>query len=135
MRLPPIPICQFPDHPWSAVRTFKLAELDPRTGCREIQVEGELDLAVTDQLQEALDRAGEEYARVLISLENCEFIDSTGIAVIAAAYNQLASEGRRIAVYGVSGQVLRVLSITGLTANGLVFESADQALAASTDAS
>jgi anti-anti-sigma factor len=116
------------------MQVFRLIELDPRTGCREIQVEGELDLAVADQLQEALDRAGEEYTRVLISLENCEFIDSTGIAVIVAAYNQLAGEGRRIAVYGASSQVLRVLSITGLTGNGLVFESADQALSALTDA-
>ncbi|HEV7401193.1 MAG TPA: STAS domain-containing protein [Solirubrobacterales bacterium] len=112
------------------MRTFKLTELDPRTGCREIRVEGELDLAVADQLQEALDRAGEEYPRVLVSLENCEFIDSTGIAVIVAAYSRLAKEGRRIAVYGASSQVLRVLSVTGLTANGLVFEGADQALSA-----
>lgn len=115
------------------MQAFKLIELDRRAGCREIQVEGELDQAVADQLQEALDRAGEEYAQVLISLENCEFIDSTGIAIIVAAHSRLAEEGRRIAVYGPSSQVLRVLSITGLTANGLVFESADQALSASTD--
>jgi anti-anti-sigma factor len=110
------------------MRTFKLIERDSQAGCREILVEGELDLAVGDQLQEALDRAGKEYSRVLISLENCEFIDSTGIAVIVAAHNQLGGEGRRIAVYGASSQVLRVLSTTGLTANGLVFESAEQAL-------
>jgi anti-sigma B factor antagonist len=112
---------------------FRLIELDRGAGCREILVEGELDLAVADQLQEALDRA-EECARILISLENCEFIDSTGIAVIVGAYKQLAEEGRRIAVYGASSQALRVLSITGLIANGLVFESASQALSASTDA-
>jgi anti-sigma B factor antagonist len=116
------------------MRAFRLIELDRGAGCRELLVEGELDLAVADQLQEALDRAGEEYARVLISLENCEFIDSTGIAVIVAAYNRLAKEGRRIALYGASSQVLRVLSITGLAANGLVFESADQALSAPADA-
>lgn len=115
------------------MRTFKLTELHPHAGCREILVSGELDLAVADQLQEALDRAGEEYAQVLIGLENCEFIDSTGIAVIVAAYNRFDEEGRRIAVYGASSQVLRVLSITGLTANGLVFESAEQALSASTN--
>jgi anti-anti-sigma factor len=113
------------------MRTFNLTELDHQGSCREIRVEGELDLAVADQLQAALDRAGEEYAHVLISLENCEFIDSTGIAVIVATHNQLEGEGRRIAVYGASSQVLRVLSITGLTANGLVFESAEQALSAS----
>jgi anti-sigma B factor antagonist len=134
MCLLPIQISQSPDRPWSAVRTFKITESDPHPGCREIQVEGELDLAVADQLQDALDRAGEEYARVLISLENCEFIDSTGIAIIVAAYNQLVEEGRRMAVYAPSSQVLRVLSITGLTANGLIFDSADQALSAAANA-
>jgi anti-anti-sigma factor len=116
------------------MQAFSLIELDRGAGCREILVEGELDLAVADQLQEALDRAGEEYARILINLENCEFIDSTGIAIIVRACKQLAEEGRRIAVYGASSQALRVLSITGLTANGVVFESADQALSASMDA-
>jgi len=117
----------------AALQVFRLIELDRGAGCREIQVEGELDLAVADQLQEALDRASEKYARILISLENCEFIDSTGIAVIVRARKQLAEKGRRIAVYGASRQALRVLSITGLTANGLVFESADQAISALTD--
>jgi anti-sigma B factor antagonist len=115
------------------MQAFRLIELDRGAGCREILVKGELDLAVADQLQEALDRAGEEYARILINLESCEFIDSTGIAVIVGAYKQLAEEGCRIAVYRASSQALRVLSITGLTASGLVFESADQALSASTD--
>ena len=114
------------------MQNFKLTELDPHSGCREIRVEGELDLAVADRLQDALDRAGSEYARVLIGLESCEFIDSTGIAVILRAHNQLAEEGRQVAVYGPTSQVLRVLSITGLTGNRLVFESAKQALLAVT---
>ncbi|HMJ74098.1 MAG TPA: STAS domain-containing protein [Solirubrobacterales bacterium] len=116
------------------MQTFKLVELDHRAGCREIRVEGELDLAVADRLQEAIDRAGEGYSHVLIGLENCDFIDSTGIAIIVGAHNQLAEEGRRVSVYGPSSQVLRVLSVTGLSANGLVFESADEAFSASTEA-
>jgi anti-sigma B factor antagonist len=110
--------------------TFKLTELEARAGCWEIQVEGELDLGVADRLQEALDRIGKEHVHVLVGLENCEFIDSTGIAVIVRARNELAEEGRRLAVYGPSGQVLRVLSVTGLTGNELVFDTADEALSA-----
>ena len=44
-------------------------------------------------------------------------------------------DGRRLAVYAPSDQVLRVLSMTGLTANGLVFDSAEEALAALGDPS
>lgn len=110
------------------MRVFRLTELERASGCHEIQVEGELDMAVADQLREALERVGGEYAQVLVSLERCEFIDSTGIAVIVAAHGRFAEEGRRLVVCGARSQVHRVLSLTGLTANGLVFESAEEAL-------
>lgn len=111
------------------MRVFKLIEADPETRCREIKIEGELDLAVADRLQEALDRAAAENDRIVIGLEDCAFIDSTGIATILRAYNQMHEEGRELCVYGPSSQVLRVLSMTGLTGNGLVFQTRDRALA------
>lgn len=114
----------------SHLRTFKLIERDLRPGCREIQVEGELDLAVADQLADGLARAGAECRHVLIGLESCDFIDSTGIAAIVHAHNELAERGGRLAVFAPGKQVLRVLSVTGLTSNGMVFENAEEALAA-----
>jgi anti-sigma B factor antagonist len=92
-------------------------------------VVGELDLAVADQLREALDRAGTDRSQILIALGDCEFIDSTGIAVIVHADQQMAERGGWIAAYGPSSQVRRILSVTGLTENGLIFESAEDALA------
>jgi anti-sigma B factor antagonist len=112
----------------SQVRVFKLTERDLRPRCREIQVEGELDLAVAAELEDALVRAGAECRQILIGLENCDFIDSTGIAAIVQAYNQAKEQGARVAVYAPSDQVLRVLSVTGLTSNGLVFDSLEEAL-------
>lgn len=114
----------------SHLRTFKLIERDRRPGCREIQVEGELDLAVAQQLADRLTRAREECRHLLIGLESCEFIDSTGIAAIVHAHNEFAERGGRIAIYAPGDQVLRVLSVTGLTSNGMVFESAEEALSA-----
>jgi anti-sigma B factor antagonist len=119
----------------SHLRVFKLTERDLHSECREIQVEGELDLAVAEQLEEGLARAGAECRYVLISLESCEFIDSTGIAAIVHAHNRLAERGVRVAVYAPSNQVLRLLSLTGLTSNGMVFESAEEALSAFAPAS
>ena len=95
-----------------------------------MQISGELDLAVADRLDEALQRAIGEADLVIVGLESCEFIDSSGIAVVLRAQGQLAERGGRLGVYGPQSQVLRVLSMTGLTANGLVFDSADEALAA-----
>lgn len=111
----------------SRLPTFKLTEKDLQPGCREIHLEGELDLAVADRLTDALDRAVSEQNRVVIGLERCTFIDSTGIAIIVKAHRELAQQGRVLTVYGASDQVLRILSITGLTNDGLVFENAGDA--------
>jgi anti-anti-sigma factor len=110
------------------MRAFKLTEQRLQPGCRQIQVEGELDLTVADLLGEALDHAADGNTDILIDLKRCEFLDSTGIAVIVSAHKRLSEQGRRIALHSASSQVLRVLSITGLTGTGLVFGSADEAL-------
>ena len=112
------------------MQRFKVNESDLQDGCRDIQIEGELDLAVAEQLDEVLNAAAEQCSRVLVGLERCAFIDSSGIAVILRAHNRMEAEGNRLAVYAPTAQVLRVLSMTGLTSNGLVFDSAEQALAA-----
>jgi anti-anti-sigma factor len=114
----------------SQVPTFNLIERELQPGCREIQVEGELDLAVADQLVDRLTHAGAECLQILIGLESCEFIDSTGIAVIVRAHKEFAERGGRVAVYAPTDQVLRVLSVTGLTSNGMVFDAAEEALSA-----
>jgi anti-sigma B factor antagonist len=111
---------------------FRLVEREVNAEVREILIEGELDLAVAARLQEALERAGSECTHVLIGMESCEFVDSTGIAVVVHAHQRFAEEGRKVVLYAPTSQVLRVLSVTGLTANGLVFESAAEALAALT---
>jgi anti-sigma B factor antagonist len=112
------------------MQSFKISARDRQPGCRDVQIEGELDLAVAGQLDEVLTAAVAEYSRVLVGLDRCAFIDSSGIAVILRAHNRMLEDGRRLAVYAPSDQVLRVLSMTGLTANGLVFASAEEALAA-----
>jgi anti-sigma B factor antagonist len=110
------------------MHAFKLVEREVGPQCREIGVEGELDLAVAELLKDALDGVDSDCPQILIGLENCEFIDSTGIAVIVNAHRRFSEEGRRIALCSPNSQVLRVLSITGLTTNGLVFDDAAEAL-------
>ena len=111
---------------------FALDERDLQPGCREIRVRGELDLAVAPELERAIERA-EEYDQVVISLEECEFLDSTGIAVIVRAHQERESGGGRLAVCAPGGQVRRVLDLTGVSKNGLVFENAADALAEAGD--
>jgi anti-sigma B factor antagonist len=112
------------------MQRFKVATRDLQPGIRDVRIEGELDLAVAGQLDEVLTTAVAECRQVLVGLERCDFIDSSGIAVILRAHNRMEEEGNRLVVYAPTAQVERVLSMTGLTSNGLVFDSAEQALAA-----
>lgn len=113
------------------MRPFRISEADLDSRCREVRVEGELDLSVADRLQERLEVAAGEDLDVFVSLERCDFIDSTGIAAIVAAHKLAASRGRRLCVCSPAGQVSRTLAVTGLSDVGLIYASLDAAMAAS----
>jgi anti-sigma B factor antagonist len=118
------------DNYWR-MQSFQLSTSELRPGCREIAVAGELDLAVAERMQAALDEAAaaEGCELILVNLERCEFIDSTGIALLVRAHERAREGGGRLAVFGASAQVLRVLSISGLAQNGMVFDDAEAAAA------
>jgi anti-anti-sigma factor len=108
---------------------LKLTESRLETGTVEIAVEGELDLSVGEQLQEAIEAA--DSRSMLIDLAGCTFIDSTGIAVFLRA-RRLRDEdgGGRLVLHSPTRQVLRVLTVTGLTGDGLLYRDRGAALAA-----
>jgi anti-sigma B factor antagonist len=104
----------------ASVLPFKLSERDIWPGCREIEVQGELDLAVSDRLRAALGRATAERRHVLVDLEACEFVDSGGLSALVDGQRALARQGRQLLLYGVHGQVRRMLTLTGLGESGLL---------------
>jgi anti-anti-sigma factor len=97
------------------VAAFRLTERDIWPGCREVKVEGELDLAVSDELRSALDRAVIDGLDVLIDLAACDFIDVSGVTVLVQGDEDLTGRGRHLLLSGVQGQIRRVLRLTGLT--------------------
>jgi anti-sigma B factor antagonist len=109
----------------------KVRELE--SGVRTIAVRGELDLSTAPQLEGPLDETldGDE-GSVLIDLSQCEFIDSTGIALIVRAWQRLESgeNGRLLVLCSQNDQVRRVLEITGLELSIPVHLTRDEALAA-----
>ncbi len=114
------------------------AQLDD--GIRVVSVRGELDLSTAPDLEQPLEEvvaAGD--ASVLVDLSECEFIDSTGIALIVRTWQRLdeSSGGngssRRVVICSGNDQVRRVLEITGLELSIPVHSSRDEALAALRD--
>lgn len=102
-------------------------------GVKVISVQGELDLSTAPELEQPLESALEESGEsVLIDLGQCEFIDSTGIALLVRAWQRLEGEGngRRLAICSGNEQVRRVLEITGLEVSIPVHETREQAAAA-----
>jgi anti-sigma B factor antagonist len=111
------------------MRAFSISERDLSGKCREVRLEGELDLSVAERLQQRLNAAAAEDVDVLVCLEECDFIDSTGIAVIVLAHRLMAGKGRRLVVCHPSAEVNRVLALTGLVEEGIVVDGADAVLA------
>lgn len=105
---------------------FKLWERDSWPGCHEIVVEGELDLAVNGELGAALDRAVAGQDHVLIDLSACEFIDAGAVALLVRGHERLRHRDRKLLLYGVQGQVRRLLTVTGLTENDLFVADRDR---------
>jgi anti-sigma B factor antagonist len=79
-------------------------------------VAGELDLNTAPRLRDPLERAIEGGARaIMVDLTECEFIDSTGIAVLIWAWQSLKSNGDgKLALCCPDAQVRRLLELTGV---------------------
>lgn len=118
---------------------FEASAAQLEDGIRVIAVRGELDLSTAPALEGPLDdaiSAGD--ALVLVDLSNCEFIDSTGIALIVRAWQQLdrTAEGEgsgQVVICSYNDQVRRVLEITGLELSIPIHRTRDEALAALRD--
>lgn len=110
----------------------KVGELEH--GVRTISVRGELDLSTAPELEGPLEQALDsgDGSSVLIDLSSCEFIDSTGIALIVRAWQRLDGEegSRALVICSHNDQVRRVLEITGLELSIPVHGTRDEALAA-----
>src|SRR4051794_22614887 len=93
-----------------------------------IAVEGELDMNTAKDLERELEGpVNAAKSPLLIDLSRCEFIDSTGIALIVRSWQALGGDGN-FAICGVGHQVKRVLGITGLEKTIPTHPDRDQAL-------
>jgi anti-sigma B factor antagonist len=99
-------------------------------------VEGELDLDTAPELDRPLEDALADSSdpSVLIDLSSCEFIDSTGIALIVRAWQRVDREGGgdgngRLVICCSNDQVERLLKITGVESSISMHGDRDSALA------
>jgi anti-anti-sigma factor len=94
-----------------------------------LAISGELDLASTPQLEEALERVRDADCELLIlDLREVTFMDSTGLSVLVKANQRAYDAGRRLAVVKGSPQVQRLLSLTGVGDRLTLIEAPEELL-------
>ena len=93
-------------------------ELEPQRGIGtaevSILVRGEVDMATSSQLRDALDAAIEAGATtIVLECQGLGFLDSSGIGVLVAARDRLGDDGALV-LDSPPGNVRKVLDITGV---------------------
>lgn len=80
-----------------------------------LAVAGDLDMASSGLLESAIATAAESQPHeIVLDLRAVGFVDSTGLRVIISASQDLAGQGTRVCVDGLSGAAQRLLEITGV---------------------
>jgi anti-anti-sigma factor len=85
-----------------------------------LAISGEIEIANADAFTDEVHSHFEgAEGQVTLDLQNCLFIDSTGIRVLVALAKEQRARGRMLKLSGVTGEPLRVLGLTGLLDSGL----------------
>jgi anti-anti-sigma factor len=114
--------------PTNGATPFEIEERQLEAGLTELRIAGELDMAVVETLDEALVRAARRGDSILVDLSDCEFLDSSGVALFMRTRHDLDQADRQLVLHGCRGQVEQVLALTGLVESGLVQENRGAAI-------
>jgi len=97
------------------VNGHSLSRIASRGNGVTLAVAGEIDISSTEEFSDHA-RALTEGAEgdVVLSLENCGFIDSTGIRAVIMLARELRTRGQTLVLSGLNGQPRRVFELTGL---------------------
>jgi anti-sigma B factor antagonist len=89
------------------------ADLERSDGTCIVRLQGELDLASTEEAREALRQAQRDDAVIVIDIDGLRFIDSAGLALLVEVSRRDGGAGRFRITPG-NGHVARMLRLTGL---------------------
>lgn len=95
-----------------------------------VKLDGEIDHHTSVEIRECIDR---EYQKrraksILFDFRNVSFMDSSGIGLLMGRFKNVNIAGGRIGLLNVSGNVDKVLSLSGLYKLMKAYETRDDAL-------
>ncbi len=95
-----------------------------------LRVVGELDLSTHERLGEELTSIATGGGAIVVDLEGCDFIDSSGIRALLIGRQAAEDNGGTLALAAAKPQVVRILDVAGLASALPIHASAEKALAA-----
>ena len=96
-------------------------------GVAVVRVDGELDVATTHQLEEAVESA-DSSGRLVIDLTACTFLDSSALRVLVSSARGARAAGGSFSLVASDSGILRVLEIAAVDTILPVHSTLDAAL-------
>jgi anti-anti-sigma factor len=94
-----------------------------------VRLAGEQDISTRDTVQKAFQRVRDN-PRVIVDLTKLRSIDSTVIDELFRAESRASANSGKLVIIARSQQIVRVLSIAGLTAHTPIVDTLDSAMKA-----
>jgi anti-sigma B factor antagonist len=95
--------------------SFEISESVDADGAARVTLIGELDIAVSDRVEERLRQLREEKRQVRLDLSQLDFIDSSGVRALVLGLKRSRESGHELEVdRAVSSPVGRMIQIMGI---------------------
>ena len=104
--------------------------IEPRSASVVVSVQGELDVTSSQRFDDCLSEAAAESDQVILDMSEVDFMDTTALAVIVARWRRQADVGGQFLLAGARYRYTKALWITGLADRLPMYETLDEALAA-----
>ena len=102
-----------------------------RDGIEVIDVQGEIDIYTAPRLRELLiNLVSEGNYQLVVNLDKVGFLDSTGLGVLVGGLRRVRAHDGSLELVCTQQPILKILKITGLTEVFGIYETVDQAIAA-----
>ncbi len=103
-------------------------------GWTVLAARGEIDVAAAPELRERLvDLVEDGRTKLVVDLEDVDFIDSTGLGVLVGAVRRARAAAGDVRLVCTNSRLLKVFDVTGLDDVFHISETVDDAVEADTD--
>jgi len=103
---------------------------EPHGAAVVVSVQGELDITSRQRFEDCLSAASEGSDQVILDMSGVDFMDTTALAVIVGHWRRQVDAGGMFLLAGARYRYTRALWITGLADRLPMYETLDEALAA-----